>query len=41
MGPIFKADLKPRRPKESVELEQELILYASYTEMINSLLAKI
>ena len=40
MGPIFKADLRPRRPRGSVELEQELI-YASYTEIINSVLAKI
>ena len=25
MGPIFKADLRPRRPRGSVELEQGLI----------------
>ena len=31
MGPIFKADLRPRRPR-GVQLEQELIYYVSYTE---------
>ena len=36
MGTIFMADLSPRWPSRSVELEQELI-NASYTETINSL----
>ena len=42
MGPISKANLRPRRTKGSVELEQEMNwYYVSYTAMINSLLAKI
>ena len=40
MGPIFQADLRPTWPMGSDELEQELI-YAFYTDMINSLIAKI
>ena len=39
MGPIFKADLRPRRPRGSVELEQGLI-YAAYREVINSVLSE-